>query len=316
MKWHRSLTSYAIGIASGSLLFGGLAYASSGVHLLSAHYANIGLTVNHQSIQTAAEPFIDQGNVYVPISAIAHGLGASVSWDGKNHQVLINDPRVATSQIGTVNYYGLPVYSGTHTVIYDGKSYVAGFALATTANLPYYIDPSKPAIYFGTVPVTGTPINAFYDVKDFGDYAKNIDGSVGPTYGWRDGAPKIAGSLYANNNSLVWSNNGSSSQVPGVMYNLNGHAKRLTGWFGLDDSSDGLEQVQMTITGDGQQLYQSPWQALGEQAATVSVDVTSTKLLTIAFSVKDVKTGTVYTVGQNVPNSLRVNLAFADVHVH
>ncbi len=312
----RFVSSYAVGIVLGGVVFGGLTYASAGIRTLPAHFANIGIHVNNKTIKTAAEPFIYNSNVYVPISTIAHGLGASVAWNGKTHEVLVNDKNVASTKLGTLNYYSLSVYSGTHTVLYGGKTYIAGFALASIANVPYYIDSAKNTMYFGTVPQAGMPLRSFIDVRDYGDFAKSVQGMVGPDYGWTDGAPKIDGILYSNANSIVWANSGSNSQVPGVMYNLKGNYSLLTGSFGLDDASDAKEEAQLTILGDGKQLYQSPWQAQGAPAAPVSVDVSHVKLLTIEFSVMQNSTKKVYTMGQALPSSLRVDIDFADVRVH
>lgn len=312
----RALLVYGAGLAAGTAFFGGLAYASTGVREILAHYANIRLDVAGKVIPTRAEPFIFNHNVYVPVSAIGQSLGAKVQWNGKKKQVDISLSRALPLKTGLLEYYGLPVYSGTHTATYNGKQYVAALALATVAGKPYYFDSAKDTVYIGSGPGSGMPIQAFYDVRDYGDYASGANGAGGPMYGWTDGAPRIAGVLYPNANSLVWASQSQNSQVPGVTYNLGGNYGQLTGAFGLDDASDGKEQVQLTISGDGQQLYQSPWMGKGQPAAPVSVDVKGVKLLTVSFAVKDLATGQVYSMGQTVPGNLAADIDFADVNLH
>lgn len=312
----RSFSGYAVGVLVGSLFFGGLTFASTGTVMpITARYADIGISVNGKTIPTAAEPFIYDGNVYVPISTIAHGLGTQAQWNGSKHAVDITDPHMPVVQQGMVNYYNLPVYAGTHTVNYNGATYVSGFALATATDQPFYLDQATNTLYLGTGPSSGMPLSAFFDARDYGDYAKIIHGVIGPEYGWGDGAPVIDGIVYPNSNSLVWAPQTAGSEVPGVEYNLNANYTSLTGAFGVDDGSDGKEQAQVTITGDGQQLYQSPWMAKGQAATPVSVNVTGVHLLTIAFSVKGAN-GTVYTMGQAVPANTGIDIDFANVNVH
>lgn len=312
----RSLSGYAVGVLVGSLFFGGLTFASTGTVMpISVRYANIGITVNGKKIPTEAQPFIYKGNVYVPISTIAHGLGSEAQWVGAKDEVAIADPHIPSVQQGMVNYYNLPLYSGTHTVSYNGSSYISAFALATVANQPYYLDSATQTAYIGTGPSSGMPLSAFFDTRDYGDYAMSRKGMVGPDYGWGDGAPVIKGIVYPNANSLVWAPQSSTSQVPGVEYNLNGDYTSVTGAFGVDDGSQGTDQAQLTITGDGQQLYQSPWMSKGEAAAPVAVNVTGVHLLTIAFAVQT-SAGTVYSMGQAVPANTTIDIDFADVNVH
>lgn len=311
----RSLTGYALGVLVGSLFFGSLSLASSGVTSVAAHYANIAIHIDGKTIATSAEPFIYNANVYVPISTIGHGLGAKVQWDSAKRDVVITDSHLAKVQQGELSYYHLPVYAGTHTVSYGGQTYVSGFALATIANLPYYLDQTAQTLYIGKGPSAGMPLSAFYDTRDYGDYAHLNKGVLGPDYGWSDGAPKIDGVTYPNDNSLVWAPQATNPVVPGVEYSLSGNYTSLTGAFGLDDGADGKEQVQLTLTGDGKQLYQSPWMGKAQPATPVSVNVTGVKLLTVSFAVQSTS-GTVYSMGQALPQGMAVDIDFADVFVH
>jgi len=311
----RSLSGYALGVLAGSLVFGGWAFASSGVQTISAQFADIGIRVGQQTIATAAEPFIYNHNVYVPISAIGHGLGATVTWSGAKHQVVVTDQQIAKVQQGALNFYNLPIYAGTHTVLYDGQTYVSGFALATVANEPFYYDAARQAIYIGQGPSSGMPISSFYDTRDYGDYAHEENGSIGPDYGFNDGAPTINGIVYPNSNSLVWAPQASGSEVPGVEYNLKNAYTTVTGAFGIDDASNTRQQAQLTLMSGTSVLYQSPWMSHGEPATPVSANLTGVQLLTIEFSIKT-SSGQVYSMGQAVPAGMNVDVDFVDVNLH
>lgn len=71
------------GILIGSLLVAGTAYAKNVTEKISARFANIKLIVNGQVIQTKAEPFIYNGNVYAPVATVANMLGVHQEWDNK-----------------------------------------------------------------------------------------------------------------------------------------------------------------------------------------------------------------------------------------
>ncbi|MET3292768.1 UNVERIFIED_CONTAM: hypothetical protein ABID98_005465 [Brevibacillus sp. OAP136] len=67
-----------------SLAFGGSSYAKSLTEKISARFANIKLIVNGKTIDTKAEPFIYNGNVYAPV---ANKLGIKQDWDNKTPAV-------------------------------------------------------------------------------------------------------------------------------------------------------------------------------------------------------------------------------------
>lgn len=48
---------------------------------IKVRFAQIGLTVNGKRIQTSAEPFIYNGNVYAPVATIANALGIKWEWN-------------------------------------------------------------------------------------------------------------------------------------------------------------------------------------------------------------------------------------------
>lgn len=325
-KLTKNALGYSTGLIAGVALFGGVTFASTGVRSILAEYANIGINVGGRTIHTSAQPFIYNKNVYVPISTIAIGLHATATWNGPKKSVEVGAPFVPQVQTGMLTYYGLPVYSGTHTVTLNQQQDIAAYALAAIANLPFYNDTRTNTVYIGKGPASGLPLSAFYDVHDVGDYARSFNGGIGPIYGWSQGAPQIAGQTYNNLDSLVWGTASSGpSQVPGVTYAMNGNFTSMTGMFGLDDASDGHEAVQLTISGDTgngtmKTLYQSPWMKRGVAATPVSVDLTGMKLVNVSFSVealqKNGSAGTVYQAGQTLPSGMITDIDFANVRVH
>lgn len=56
-------------------------FAKSLTQKISARFANIQLIVNGETVETKAEPFIYNGNVYAPVATIANALGIGQEWD-------------------------------------------------------------------------------------------------------------------------------------------------------------------------------------------------------------------------------------------
>lgn len=310
----RPWAAYAIGLLAGAACFGGLTHAAGKVSSIQVKFANIQMLVRGQKVASKAEPFLFDHNVYVPASAIAHALGAQADWNGASRTLALRYEEPPAVHVGNVYYDGLEVYPATNTAFWNAKPYVAGFALALALNQPFYFDSATNIAYIGTGPASGMPIDSFYDVRDYGDYAKARDGIVGPSYGWTDGAPRIGGILYPNGNSLVWASGAPGAAVPGVEYNLRGAYTQVTGNFGLDDASGQGIGAQLTITGDGKLLYQSPWMMRGAQAAPVSVNVKGVQLLTVSFAIQT--GGRLFRMGQAVPSGVTADVDFADVNVH
>ncbi|MEW9673816.1 stalk domain-containing protein [Ammoniphilus sp. 3BR4] len=70
-----------IGTIAGTLLLGGSAFAKVKYgEKISVNYANIKLIINEKVIETKAEPFIYNKNVYVPIATVANMLGLKQQW--------------------------------------------------------------------------------------------------------------------------------------------------------------------------------------------------------------------------------------------
>lgn len=75
------------GVIATSLLLTGTAFSKTLTEKISARFANIKLIVNGNVIQTKAEPFIYNGNVYAPVATVANMLGIHQEWDSKTPAV-------------------------------------------------------------------------------------------------------------------------------------------------------------------------------------------------------------------------------------
>ncbi|MED1796545.1 stalk domain-containing protein [Brevibacillus nitrificans] len=101
---------FLIGSVAGALLFtGGMmtgsnsALAKKATETIRVHFANIKLIVNGKEIQTKAEPFSYNGNVYVPAATIANMFSIDQAWDN-------NTPAVRFESADRVT--GAPQYGG------------------------------------------------------------------------------------------------------------------------------------------------------------------------------------------------------------
>ncbi len=79
------------GVCGCALLFGGTAIAKSVTEKISVRFANIKLIVNDKVIQTKAEPFVYNGNVYAPVATVANMLNINQEWDNKTPAVRFDD---------------------------------------------------------------------------------------------------------------------------------------------------------------------------------------------------------------------------------
>jgi hypothetical protein len=70
------------GVLGATFILGGTAgFAKNFTDKISVRFANIKLIVNDEVIQTKAEPFIFNGNVYAPVATVANMLGIKQEWD-------------------------------------------------------------------------------------------------------------------------------------------------------------------------------------------------------------------------------------------
>ncbi|MCY0891938.1 MAG: NPCBM/NEW2 domain-containing protein [Acidibacillus sp.] len=315
----RSFSGYGIGLLIGSVVFGGISFASTGVQAIHVRYANIQIKVDGKVIPTEAQPFIYHKNVYVPISTIGLGLGSHVQWVGGLDDVMVTEPGQSLEQSGSLSYDTSPVlwYGPTHTTYHNGSLEVSPIALASMMGEPFSYDASTHSFYIGQGDGSGLPLVHFPVVREYGDFASWSQGNIGPASGWNDGPPEIDGKVYANatGQSIVWSPVSDSSVVPGVVYNLRAKYAYLTGVFGMDSAVSSQNAVQLTVLGDGQQLYQSPWMTASEAGTPVAVNVSGIHLLSVEFAVKTAD-GTIYSMGQATPSSTVANADFLDVRVH
>lgn len=105
------------GLAGALLFTGGMFTGSNSVlakkatETIRVHFANIKLIVNGKEIQTQAEPFTYNGNVYVPAATIANMFGIGQAWENHPPSVRFESGDRVTSA---------PQYMGT-----SGRSYYA-----------------------------------------------------------------------------------------------------------------------------------------------------------------------------------------------
>lgn len=305
----RSALGLCAGVVVGIAACGGFAFATGRIQTISARFDDIALVVNGQTIPTTAQPLIYKGNVYVPISAIAHGLGATATWDGKAREVLVTPGAPVAVQARMV-YAGQPFYGTYQDVKYKGAWYASADALAVATAQPEYYDSTTHALYIGYGPLSGMPLYGFADVRAVGDYAAS-----GPTFGWASGVPHIGQIPYENAAALVWGAKDAGSVVPAVEYDLHAHYQALTGAFGMDDDYAGAASVRLVVMGDGHTLYASPYEKSGEKAQPIDVNVRGIHLLTIGFAVRLPSGKTIYQ-GQPLPPGYPVEADFVDVSVH
>lgn len=69
-----------------------------------------------------------------------------------------------------------------------------------------------------------------------------------------------------------------------IAYKLNSCYKRLTGYFGIDDSCSVNTNVKLTIYGDNHVLFESPYVKKGDIPVEVDVDITGVDLIKFNFS--------------------------------
>ncbi len=100
-------------LIAGSLLIAGTGYSKSSTERITARFANIKLIVNDQVIQTKAEPFIYNGNVYAPVATVANMLGIKQEWDNKTPAVRFSDPDAKTYD-ADARVFDTPIGSGLH----------------------------------------------------------------------------------------------------------------------------------------------------------------------------------------------------------
>ncbi|WP_167577888.1 stalk domain-containing protein [Ammoniphilus sp. YIM 78166] len=113
MKLSKKIT---LGVIASSLLLGGSALAySSYTKNIKVTFANIKLIVNGKTIETKAEPFVYNGNVYAPVATIANMLGVSQEWGN-------NPPSVRFESLDRVG--SAPQYMGTFGRQYYPLDYV------------------------------------------------------------------------------------------------------------------------------------------------------------------------------------------------
>ena len=291
--------SVILGVATSAVLFAGASYASTGVQMLRAEFDNIGIQLNGRPVSVTAQPMIYNYNVYVPISTVAHALGAHVAWVNKPAAVMVTAQPAA--QPLRVFYNGTALPNG----VTDGKSYAdvpaASSAYAQATGVTATVD-SAGNVNFApaagsTLPAGGAALTSLTPTL-LGDFANT---TLYPGGRLTDQWPAtVIGQLYPGSATVEWGiMPGQTSRIPGLGYNLGGRYQTLTGQFAVDDLSKNYNgTVRLVFVGDGVTLAQTPWMQGGSAPASVSVDVSGVQNLQIQYQVKDAK-GTVYATGQS-----------------
>lgn len=291
--------SLGLGIATGGILFASAAWASTGVHKLDVSFANIGITVGHKTVPTTAEPFIYNKNVYVPISTVAHALGAKVQW--VNHPATVKVTGKPATTAVKVIYNGQTLPSG----ITDGTSYLAVPAndasyetastlvpvVSATGDVNFQ-NQTAPAFPKGATPlVTLTPAAVYGDFADTTLYPGKQLSNFWPA--------SVLGNLYPGEFTVEWGvAPGQAVKVPGVDYALGGKYTQFVGNVALDDFAKNFTgAVQLVFLGDGAQIGSTGWVQTGAQPVPITENVTGLQTLEIQVQLKS-PSGTVYTMGQ------------------
>ncbi len=288
-----------LGIVTGAAVFGGVTYAQSGVSKIHASYANIQLIVNGQKVQTTAEPFIYNKNVYVPVSTVGHALDATVKWINKpaevqvlgaSHtlkpfQVYLNGTQLPSGITNGKNIYSIPAGS-------SGYESATGLVPSTdSAGNIDFKNVNPPVISSGAPIFTLTPKQLYGDFSNTNLYPQqDLIGFWTPT---------VLGQLYPSQYAIEWGiGAGQKSVVPGMDYTLGGNYQTFTGEFAIDDLSRNFGgAVQLVFVGDGKTLGSTGWVQSASQPTPFSINVAGVNTLEIQYQLK-LPDGTVYSMGQ------------------
>ena len=84
---------------------GGVALASSStMSSIQVSFENIGMDINGQPASSAAQPFLYNGHVYLPIRYVAEDMNVPVSWDASTHTVYVGtQPAGQTTDLSAIN---------------------------------------------------------------------------------------------------------------------------------------------------------------------------------------------------------------------
>ncbi len=86
-KFSKSMLSGLIGLLLGlSISFTAIAFADNGIS------NNIKLIINGKEIQCDVPPQLINGRVLIPARAILEAIGAQVTWDSTNQEIIVNTP--------------------------------------------------------------------------------------------------------------------------------------------------------------------------------------------------------------------------------
>ena len=101
----------ALVIAIAFMALASAVLAATGQRTIQVTFRNIGLMLDGQRVATKSEPFIFNGEVYLPLAAVADAIGKPMSWDGQANVVHIGQK--PAGMISLSSKQGLPPYQVT-----------------------------------------------------------------------------------------------------------------------------------------------------------------------------------------------------------
>ncbi|PWI57298.1 stalk domain-containing protein [Sulfoacidibacillus thermotolerans] len=294
--------SVVLGVLTSALLFGSVSYASVGIEQIQASFHNIQLIVDGKTIETSAEPFIYNKNVYVPISTVGHGLGAAVNWVNSTPKVVVTRNSADTGAHLTpltvvINGQQMPngvvTSTGVLGVPAADAAYETASGLIPTVDAAGNVDFSQASSQAssGTLLTSLTPSAVS---GDFSNPSLYPDEKLSGYY-----APTVLGKVYSGNSTIEWGVNSSESAViPELTYPLNGQAQTLSGMFAVDDLTRNFNgAAELVFVGDGKTIGSTGWVQGGSAPASFSISVSGVSTLQIEYELRG-PGGTIYTSGQ------------------
>ena len=288
-----------LGVATGAAVCAGTGFAATGVARLPVSPVRIHVTANRRPVAMTAQPVLYHYNVYVPVSTVAHALGATVRWVNSPPVVDVSTPRPAAPV--KVFFNGRPLPAG----LTDGRNYTdvpafspayeqaTGITGTAAANGNVNFVPPAPA----SLPAGAQSLLALKPTGLQGDFANASLYPGGRLTGYFPAT--VAGNLYPGSTAIQWGVlPGQTAKIPGLVYNLNGQYQTLSGSFAIDDLSKNFNgYVRLVFVGDGNLLGSTGWIQGGANPTPLSVNVSGVHSLTIEYELKSAN-GQIYTDGQ------------------
>lgn len=99
-----------IGITSGVLLFGGVAFAGGKYQKIEVFFERINVAINGQQAELGKDSILYNGTVYVPLRSMGEMMDAEVSWDNVNRTVHLDFLKDRKDEVYQASTQGLYQY--------------------------------------------------------------------------------------------------------------------------------------------------------------------------------------------------------------